>query len=346
MIRLALAALAWLTAAGLGEARSATSQVESADSMDAHPDVTRVAIRPSETDPAITSFDVSHFVFVDRAIVVRHDQQKPAPRRELLVWLPGTLPPGANGSGPGGAVRFCELAAGVGYHVIVLKYPNDQPAARCRRDPHPDAFEQFRRAIIAGGSSFYRRVERVDSIENRLEQLLRYLQRARADEDWSQFLDDRGRVRWEQIVLAGQSQGAGHAALMGIQRRVARVICFGGPKDHSLALRRPADWLSHASATPKSRFFAFNHQQDRQGCSPAEQRENLHVLGLDAFGPIVDVDTASPPYGHTRCLTTNHPGTPLESRAAHTAVISPRNLGLFGPVWTYLLTEPVDPVES
>ena len=74
--------------------------------------------------------------------------------------------------------------------------------------------------------------------------------------------------------MAGQSQGGGHAALLGIKHPVARVICFGAPKDFSLALTAPAAWLRLDSATPKSAFFAFNHDQDRQGCSPAQQAEN------------------------------------------------------------------------
>lgn len=302
-----------------------------------------IAILPSTTDSAITSFDVPHFIFVEPRIVMDHRPELSPDRHELLLWLPGTQPPGSRGEGRGGAVAFCELAAKLGYHVIVLKYPNDESASVCQRDSDPAAFEKFRLAIIAGGASPHITVLRADSIENRLLKLLLHLKTSRAAEHWEEFLTPDGAIRWEAIAIAGQSQGGGHAALIALKHHVSRVICTGAPKDYSVALRQPAAWLTQESATPRDRFFAFNHQQDHQACSPEQQLENLRALKLDAFGPPIDVDHATPPYAHTRVLTTNYPGTKLKSQEAHTSVMSPRNAAVFRNVWTYLLTEPVAP---
>lgn len=291
-----------------------------------------IQVLPSRTDPAIKTFDTPHCVYPLPAGAAND-------RHELLLWIPGTQPPGTGSKGPGAAGRFCETARDLGYHAIVLKYPNDESATACQRDKDPAAFEQFRMALIAGGKSTHLSASRADSIENRLLKLLLYLKQTRPTEGWAQFLTADGGMRWEAVAVAGQSQGGGHAALIGIKHTVARVICFGAPKDYSLALDAPAAWLRAESATPKSRFFALNHQQDHQGCSPAQQLENLRALKLDAFGGPVNVDKEAPPYRHSHILTTNYPGTKLTSREAHTTGISPHNEAAFGKVWAYLLTE-------
>lgn len=298
-------------------------------------------VRAGETDPKITSADLPHYVYVDRDVIAQRNGAA-ADRHLLLLWIPGTQPPGTKGEGPGGAGHFCELAARLGYHAIVLKYPNEQSASICRNDRDPREFERFRLALIAGGTSKHLTVGRADSIESRLVQLLRYLEKHDPPSGWAQFLASDGSIKWESIAVAGQSQGGGHAALIALHHRVARVICTGSPKDYSVTHAAPAAWLSLESATPKSRFFTFNHRQDHQGCSPEQQMENLRALGLDQNGAPVDVDRAKPPYQHSRILTTNYPGTKLESTAAHTSVMNPRNADVFGPVWRYLLIEPVD----
>jgi hypothetical protein len=310
--------------------------------------VTEVAVRPSRTDPAIRTFDEPHLVFVHRGIVVERAAGQPAARGELLLFLPGTSPAPAAGSaargGRPGAAEFCHLAANLGYHAIFLRYPNAQSASACARDEDAGEFERFRLAIIRGGASRHITVAREESIEHRVIRLLAHLQQARPREDWARFLTAEGGIRWEKIAVAGQSQGGGHAVLIGLRHQVARVIATGAPKDFSVRHGRPAPWLGAAgSATPRGRFFTFNHVQDRQAATYAQQLENLRALGLAAFGPPVNVDTAAPPYGGTRILVTDFPGgRTLSSREAHTAVISGRNAAHFDPVWRYLLTAPVE----
>lgn len=300
-----------------------------------------IQIRPGATDPAITAFD-PHTIYVNREIVMSHQPGLPADRHELLLFIPGTHRPGTPRGGIGPSA-FLEIAANQGYHVINLIYPDEISAATvCNNDRDPSAFELFRMAIITGGSSRHLTISRTDSIENRLIKLLLSLKRMRPKEHWEQFLDDSGGIRWESIAVAGQSQGGGHAALIAIKHRVARVICTGAPKDYSHALNRPAAWYSEASATPKDRFFAFNHLQDRAGnCSLEQQMENLRALGLDRFGAPANVDTEKPPYRHARIFTTNYPGTKIQPMDAHVSVISVKNADVFKDVWRYMLTEPV-----
>ncbi|MGV3663305.1 MAG: BPSS1187 family protein [Prosthecobacter sp.] len=301
-----------------------------------------MAIRPSSTDAAITEFDDPHWVYVNRSIVVRHHAALPADRKELLLWIPGTRSPRTPEPAPGRVVRsasneFCKVAATLGYHVIALSYPNSLSASSCNKDADPEAFEKFRLAIIQGGTSEHITVSRTNSIENRLIKLLQQLVQKRGREDWGQFLTAEGGIAWEKIAVAGQSQGGGHSALIGIHHQVARVLSFGAPRDYSVALQAPAAWYLKESATPKERFYAFNHEQDRQGSTPAQLLENLRALKLDAFGPPVLVENSKPPYAKSHILMTNHPGTKVDSLTAHATMLSPKNKALFEPAWRYML---------
>lgn len=318
-------------------------------------------VRPSATDPEIKTFDTPHRIYFSPAATTEKGPSVPS-RGQLLLWIPGTAAPAAPGKakakakaeptpdadaapsagGREGSEAFCQLAASLGYHVISLRYPNALSASAARFDADADEFERFRMALVAGGTSKHITIPRHESIEHRLIKLLQHLVATRPAEQWHQFLATDGSVRWENIAVAGQSQGGGHAALIALHHQVARVICTGAPKDFNLKLDAPAAWLTRESATPKSRFFAFNHLQDRQAATWPQQLANLRALKLDAFGPFVLVDVAQPPYRHSRILVTNYPGSTLTSQEAHTSVISWRNAAVFERVWRYMLTEPVE----
>jgi pimeloyl-ACP methyl ester carboxylesterase len=306
-------------------------------------DVTAIRFIPRTTDSQIgETYNSPHFIYVDRDIVVENNSRLPSDRHQLLVFLAGT-----NGTG-GGATAFCSLAAELGYHVINLTYPTGIAASICTSDADPKAFEDFRMTIIQGGKSPHLTVEKADSIENRLAKLLRHLEPLRPREDWGQFLNKDGSLKWETIAVAGQSQGGGHAALIAIKHRVARVICTGAPKDYSRRLEAPAAWYGEKSATPKACFFAFNHTQDPQGCTPAQLLRNFAALGLDVFGAPVDVTAVKFPFAHTRILLTSYPVVPApvivdneNAIAAHSSVIKDANAARWKQVWTYLLTEKV-----
>jgi hypothetical protein len=313
--------------------------------MAAHAQVASFSVTPSKTDSQIKGFDEPHWMYVNRQIVVEHKQGLAQDRHQLLLWLTGT------GGKARGALGFVTLAANLGYHVVSLMYPDEVPASTCATDRDPVAFERFRMAIIDGGDALVQGgrdrfwVDQPDSIENRLAKLLQALQRYRPRENWAQFLNADGSIKWESIAVAGQSQGGGHAALIGIKHLVARVLCFGSPKDYSIRFNSPAAWYGDASATPKDRFFAFNHVQDPMGCTPQQLWQNQLALGLDAFGAPAQVDSESTPFHHTRILYTAYPQvtvTGVESdgaKQAHWSAIETKNADRWNPVWTYMLTE-------
>ena len=296
-----------------------------------HGDVIQFSIDPTATDPEITAMKSEHSIFID---------PKVKPTRGLLVFLPGT------GGGTTNTKGFCSTAAEDGYQVINLMYSNAIAAATVQNSPDENAFANFRWEIIEGRDLTPNiDVNRADSIENRLTKALRYLAKTRSEEGWGEYLSD-GELDWSKVTLSGGSQGAGHAALIATKYKVCRVIAFAGPKDYRMSARKPAAWYTPC-VTPSDRIYAFNHQQDRQGCDYAEHLEVLKTMGLDRFGGPVDVDLEKPPFKNSRILVTNYPGTELSSLRAHTSVIgdgaTPKTADgdfYFKPVWHYMLTNP------
>jgi len=287
------------------------------------------SVLPSETDRRIQAFNSVHTIYIDKDV---------APRRELLVFLPGTNGKTTN------AKAFLSTAAEQGYQVISLMYPDDVPAAIVRDDPDSKAFLNFRLEVIEGRDlSKAVAVAREDSIENRLVKVLEYLDKNRPGEHWGEYLA-KGEPNWRQIAVSGLSQGAGHAALLAARHRVARAVLFGGPKDYSRASHGPANWYK-PSQTPVDMIFTFNHKQDRQGCTYEQQLEICRFMGLEKLGKAVEVESAKAPYEGSHILVTNYPGTALTSVRAHTSVVADPSsplaadgTRLFKPVWVYMLT--------
>lgn len=287
-------------------------------------DPMRTSVLPSETDKAINTFDDPHSVYYDA---------EPKKRGELLVFIPGT-----NGKTLGTKL-FCRLAVSLGYHVISLMYPDDKSATAVKSSSDKDAFTKFRKEIIYGGDlSPAISVDRANSIENRLIKLLQYLDKGKADQKWGQFLKQDGGLNYEKIAFSGQSQGGGHAALIAMDHKVARVLMFSSPKDYD---NEPASWYGKG-ATPSSRFFAFVHEQDKQGCTYPQQLEILKKLNMTG---VADVDKTKSPFSKVQIFTTNYPGTPVTSLVAHTCIVgdggTPKDDNrrpIFEPVWRYMLT--------
>ncbi len=299
-------------------------------------------IRPSETDAAIKTFNDAHTVLWNPAANADTTKAQPAAANRLLVFLPGTGGDGAAAS------TFCEYAAGLGYRVIMLVYPNEISASICRNDGDERGFERFRLAVIEGGDSKHITIVRTECIEHRLIKLLAFLNEKQPKENWRQFLNTESGLRWETIAVAGQSQGGGHAALIGIKHRVARVIGTGAPKDFNQKLNATAAWYQLESATPKSAFFMFNHAKDPKGCTPEELAQNMKALGLGKFAAAVDVIHQAPPYNHTRMLWTTLPKVTVPdaksdgAKKAHNAPLSAALASKHEAVWHYMLTEPVE----
>jgi len=230
------------------------------------------AVVPSETDPAIDQFSGDGWAHV----VYRNPA--PARKNQLMVFLAGT-----NGKG-NGAKAFNSTAASEGFDVVSLAYPSTISISTLHASDDPDAFYKARENVIYGAAPYETlKVSKANCIMNRLIKLLVYLDKKYPNENWKQYLTPDGQLQWSQCVLAGQSQGGGHAALLAIEHKVARVIMFGSPKDFNVHFNKPAVWYSMPSKTPIDRYFSFVHSaDDHNGCTYPQQLENYKALGPDA----------------------------------------------------------------
>lgn len=183
-----------------------------------------------------------------------------------------------------------------------------------------------------------------DGMMERVRAMLHGLVRMHPQGDWKQFLSSDGsEVRWNKVIVAGASHGSTTAARFAKEVKVDRVVMLCGPRDQD------QDWQSLPSATPAERYFGFSHVLDG-GWSGDHYCRSWELLGMNEFGPIVNVDEAAPPYGNTRRLISAADVGGDEKRA-HSAVQpgkgSPKDPDgklAYEPVWRYLFTHPVDEV--
>ena len=287
-------------------------------------------VDPSDTDPAIDAWTESHYVAINPSATARN---------ELFVFLPGT----------GGVPRhyrfLTEHAAHLGYHAVGLRYPNDDAVnILCAGQADLACHGHVRHEILDGmDRTDLVAVDPTNAIENRLHKLVDYLHTTRPGEGWDRFLGADGQIRWERVTVAGHSQGGGHAGYIGSVHRVARVVSFAAA-DYHAALDRSAAWLDADHATPPGAYFGFGHTRDLLVLEP-RMLDNWRRLGMDAFGPPVNVDTLTAPFaGSHQLLTSVMPrlgglgGTHGSVAVDLRTPLDPDGTPVLAPVWTYLLT--------
>lgn len=259
-----------------------------------------------------------------------------APQGRLVIWLMGHN------------ARLFERTASYGLHSIQVHYARGwfgklYPG----KTPHADdLFLSKIRLEAATGEDFSEAVSipKPDGMVERAYQFVLHLQQENPEGNWQQFLSADGKgLDWEKVVICGASHGSTTAARFAKHQRVARVVMFCGPRDQFEV------WQSLPSATPGERFFAFSHVLDA-GWSGDHYPRSWQLLGLQKFGPIVNIDADKPPYQNTRRLI-SAAEVGNEANRAHGSVTpgksSPKNGEgefLFEGVWRYLFTHPTGEV--
>lgn len=282
---------------------------------------------PSLTDAGITTSDEPHIAINPSPGV--------AAAGRLFVFLPGT------GALPTQYKMIVRLGAARGYHAIGLNYPNPTAVGvLCASDADADCFWNVRREVITGtNTSALLDVSVANSIVNRLQKLVAYLDRQYPTEGWGQYLTG-GVIDWSKVVISGHSQGGGHAGVMTKLYAMARACYFSSPADWRQVANTPATWTSRPNVTDASRQYAFSHVQD-QLVPYLQLRDIWTALGLGTFGSPVNVDLRGAPYDNGHQLNTL--ATPVIEGSYHGSTVvdvaTPKTaLGaaVFEPVWNYL----------
>ena len=280
-------------------------------SLTLHAQMKVLHIDPKDTDPTIETVQGPHLALYDPQATSNH---------RLFVFFVGT------GGKAEGSLKLDTAFARLGYHAIALDYEDKVVAASCASSQDAACFDNYREAIVTGAPVSERiTVSRPNSILNRLQKLLVYLAKQDPDGGWDEFVDNDQPI-WNRIVVAGHSQGSGHAAYIAKMYKVDKVLMFSGPQDYLTSLDKPAPWQSRPSATPQSRYYAFLNLYDPFNVH--HQIANCaRLMGLSNPQPPT-IEPGAPIHGNYQILINSSKQQP------HGSTIQPE----FENVWNYLGT--------
>lgn len=307
---------------------------------DPSPQQYRLTARASEIDPRARSHPEIGFVLesadgkpadVEHACV----DTRVEPRGKLVIWLMGHNQ------------LLSDRLNSYGLHTIQVHYANRWFSLCCRENPVGPECRGNIRLEAATGEDFSQDVDipRPDGMMERAFQFVNWLKDSHPQGKWEYFLTADGTgLRWEDVIISGSSHGSTTAARFAKHQKVSRVVALCGPRDQY------QNWQALPSATPENRYFGFSHVLDG-GWVDDHYCRSWELLGMHRFGPIINVDKAEPPYGHTRRLITDF-DVNNDARRAHSSVTPGRSAAvnpatgefLHEDVWRYLYTHPVDRV--
>ena len=296
-----------------------------------------LAKKASEIDPRAREHPEIGFVFQDAKGNVLELQHATVDTRvksqgKLVIWLM------EHNAG------LFERIASYGLHGIQVHYANRWFAGLSKETLNDGKSLGNIRLEAATGEDHSPLVDipKPDGIMERSLQFVKWLAMENPQGRWDQFLTPDGQgLLWEKVILSGISHGSTTAARFAIHQRVDRVVMFSGPRDNT------ESWQGLRSATPPNRFFGFSHVLD-DGWTADHYCRSWQLLGLQQFGPLVDVDKVPAPYTNSRRLITNSDVQQSPNRA-HTTVVPGGTAGkdasgnlIHETVWRYLFTHPVE----
>jgi hypothetical protein len=251
------------------------------------PQLYEYKILPSATNAAIASFNNEHYVYFDTRVTAKN---------KLFVFFPGTS------AMPAFYTDIVKKAARLGYHAIGLMYPNNSDLyVASASSPDNNQFGLCRSEIFNGIDVTTGVTVNADNcIKNRLVKLLQYLQQQNPSQNWQQFLNGSADVNWGMCLLSGHSQGGGHAAYIGKQVSVDRVIVFSSIDWNGL-LNKSANWVTTAGLTPSGKYYTFIHSSDEifNWNNAKQQYTDAGIPGLPE-----NIDLVAAPYNSSHNLYT------------------------------------------
>ncbi|MDP8972400.1 MAG: hypothetical protein M3N45_04305 [Actinomycetota bacterium] len=247
---------------------------------------------------------------------------------KLLVFLPGINYRASQES------AFLHTAVAEGYHTIGLAYPNSRGANfYCKNSKGLDCHGGVRREIVFGeNSTSLFALPAQNAIVPRLVAELQNLSESPGDAGWGTFLLG-DQPAWDRIAVAGHSQGSGNAAILGIDREVARVILLAGPNDLPRGTDAPPRWVTSVGAkTPQDRWFGLTHVMDDEFFI---QEQVWDLFGLPGDDVVNDV-----PAGGHRLITTLKTDDPHLSVVVDDELVGGTANPKLTPSWKHLLSAP------
>jgi len=278
-------------------------------------------VAPIQTDNNYAAVQDSH-------LVINNTTDNP---NKLFLFLGGTE------SKPKSYKNLSEFVGSLGYDVINLSYLNTFAAANLTNVSDSLVFDKYRQEICFGTpESIFVEVDTLNSIYQRTLKLLNYLNETFPNQNWNQYLVDSNTIDWSKIIVAGHSQGSGHACYLGKINVVDRVLMFSGPNDYSNHYSNAAKWLRTAGVTPLENHFAYLSLLD-EIVDFEIQLINLQGLNLYPTYDTTYVDNSAAPYDNSHCLyTTQSPGFAL---IHHSSPIKFSTINQ--EVWTYMLSSAI-----
>jgi len=294
-----------------------------------------IFVTPQTTDPEITTNLNNHYISFNGSV---------PSKGQLFVFLPGT---------GGVAFNYQELsntAADLGFHAVNLTYPNDDAVNTLCGGTNSDldCYGNIRMETVDGTDrSPLVNVNRANSIENRLIKLLVYLRNTYPALGWGQYLTADSQLIWSKVVIAGHSQGGGHAGIIGRHHGVSRVLMFAAMDFNALA-NAPANWIAVPGSTPNAtgpaRYWGFGHQQDEMVNFTLLSTRIWPAYGMPQFGGIQNVDSALPPYANSHSLTSSRMCDNYHGCiAADIRLVLENGIPVYKPVWEYMLSQTIPP---
>ncbi len=330
------------TVLGQQVAKSISSQLPGSSTKfaykDAKPQRYKLSARASKLDSRTKEYPKIGFVFGDdkkpqdleNAIV----DTSVAPRGKLVIWMMGHNS------------RLFERLADYGLHAVQIAYAKQWFGKVCLEKPVGENCRGNVRIEAATGEDFSKDVDlaKPDGMMERARQFVTWLAKENPQGGWDYFLTADGKdLRWDDVIMAGSSHGSTTSARFAKHKKVSRVVMLCGPRDQHQV------WQKLPSATPENRYFGFSHVLDG-GWTGDHYCRSWELIGLNRFGPIVNVDQTKPPFENSRRLITDF-DVKGDVRRAHSSVQPGGSArkdaeGNFvhENVWRYLFTHPVDQV--
>ena len=231
------------------------------------------------------------------------------PRPQLAIVLHG------QGQSPSHHDQLMRTVNHAGFQLIGVNYPSIPDIEWCQDNLLYSEWgwcsEEMRRARVYGAE--YALTSQVSDVESIVAKALGILQQAHAEDpegEWDRFYDvppagpitdHESYIHWDQVLLAGFSQGGSNAAMIARDHRVFGVFMISGPSDPLVS------WLDDAGETPGCARFGVRHDRETMVDYLDVNYGNIGLPGLVASMDALDVarcdELTWPPYGGSQWLS-------------------------------------------